>query len=226
MVIRLCVVADEGDVLREWLDAVDPLRFHFDVVAIVATVEEAQLAARGANAQTWVCRADRAPHLLASLQGQAGVVPRLVVLCADVAEASRAIGHEYQSILLDDESLWIFMAAVHAAARGQRFLSPMIIHHYHEVIADLIRPPDMEQLASLTPREVEVLLHLADGLSNAEISRRIFVSRATVSSHVLSLFRKIEVANRTEAAIFAVKNTPILRALLADGAVEPVVVER
>lgn len=53
--------------------------------------------------------------------------------------------------------------------------------------------------ASLSPREVEIVLLVADGLSNRQIARELFISEATVKSHLVHIYAKLEVDNRTGA---------------------------
>jgi DNA-binding NarL/FixJ family response regulator len=62
-----------------------------------------------------------------------------------------------------------------------------------------------EQLSGLTAREEEILKLLATGDSNREIGRRLFISEQTVKNHVASIFRKLQVNDRTKAALLAVK---------------------
>ena len=61
------------------------------------------------------------------------------------------------------------------------------------------------KLPQLTPREEEVLRLLATGETNRQIAKRLFVSEETIKTHVASIFRKLEVSDRTRAAILAVK---------------------
>jgi DNA-binding NarL/FixJ family response regulator len=68
------------------------------------------------------------------------------------------------------------------------------------------RAPDRERLAlaaQLTEREAEVLRALAEGLSNAEIARRIWISPETVKTHIKSILAKLEVRDRTQAVVWA-----------------------
>ncbi len=58
----------------------------------------------------------------------------------------------------------------------------------------------------LTPRETEVLLLIADGMNNKEIADELFISEKTVKNHVSSIFKKLNVADRTQAAIYVFKN--------------------
>ena len=62
-----------------------------------------------------------------------------------------------------------------------------------------------EQLAGLTPREEEILKLIATGESNREIGKRLFISEQTVKNHVANIFRKLQVNDRTKAALLAVK---------------------
>ena len=62
-----------------------------------------------------------------------------------------------------------------------------------------------EKLAALTPREEEILKLLATGGPNREIGRRLFISEQNVKNHVASIFRKLQVNDRTKAALLAVR---------------------
>jgi len=58
----------------------------------------------------------------------------------------------------------------------------------------------------LTPRELEVLELIAQGLINKEIAKRLFISEKTVKNHVSNIFKKLNVSDRTQAAIYAYKH--------------------
>lgn len=58
----------------------------------------------------------------------------------------------------------------------------------------------------LTPREIEVLLLIADGMNNKEIADKLYISEKTVKNHVSNIFKKLDVADRTQAAIYVFKN--------------------
>jgi DNA-binding NarL/FixJ family response regulator len=92
---------------------------------------------------------------------------------------------------------------VEAVARGEAVLDPAIQHH---VLAAVSTPQPSESPDDLTPREVEVLGLIAEGLTNTEIAERLVVSAATVKSHVNHIFAKIGVRDRAQAVVYAYAN--------------------
>ena len=65
---------------------------------------------------------------------------------------------------------------------------------------------DHDKLESLTKRELDVLKNLAVGMYNKEIATKLNISERTVKNHVSNIFKKIGVADRTQAAVFAIRN--------------------
>ncbi len=107
--------------------------------------------------------------------------------------------------LLKDSPRHDLIAAVRAAAAGDALLAPSVTRRLIEQFAR--RPPETSpspsQLASLTARERDVLLLLARGHSNAEIASVLFVSEATVKTHVGNLLAKLGLRDRVQAVILA-----------------------
>jgi DNA-binding NarL/FixJ family response regulator len=107
--------------------------------------------------------------------------------------------------LLKDSPRADLVAAVRAAAAGNALLAPSVTRRLIEVFAR--RPPETTpspaRLASLTPREREVLVLLARGGSNTEIAATLFVSEATVKTHVGNLLAKLGLRDRVQAVILA-----------------------
>ncbi len=105
------------------------------------------------------------------------------------------------------------VAAIRTVARGDAVVSPRItrrlLEEYAHQLPDLsdgarVSPGGEElEVAGLTEREHEVLLLVAEGLSNAEIAERLFVSEATVKSHVGRLLAKLGLRDRVQAVVFA-----------------------
>jgi len=109
--------------------------------------------------------------------------------------------------VLKDVPLDELARAIRSVASGDAVVSPRITRRLLDVYAT--RLPDLSgdasdpALALLTPREQEVLLAVATGLSNTEIAEKLVVSEATVKTHVGSILAKLDLRNRVQAVIFA-----------------------
>jgi two-component system NarL family response regulator len=100
------------------------------------------------------------------------------------------------------------VAAIRAAARGEGFLGPSLVGRVLEEFARVgrLRAAAKEVFAELTRREMEVLELLGKGLRNKDIAERLFLSEKTVKNHISSIFTKLQVNDRTEAALLAAKH--------------------
>jgi DNA-binding NarL/FixJ family response regulator len=94
--------------------------------------------------------------------------------------------------------------AVRAVAAGHALLAPAVTRRVIERFAGARPPADgSDRLAELTERERETLSAVARGLSNAEIAAELYVSEATVKTHVSRLLTKLDVRDRVQAVVFA-----------------------
>jgi DNA-binding NarL/FixJ family response regulator len=95
--------------------------------------------------------------------------------------------------------------AVRVVATGDAIISPSVtrtlLSHFADGQASERRRAAAERLAALTDREREVAAAIASGASNAEVATQLFMSEATVKSHVSRLFTKLDVGNRVQIAI-------------------------
>jgi DNA-binding NarL/FixJ family response regulator len=95
------------------------------------------------------------------------------------------------------------IGAVRVVAAGDALLAPSITRRVIEQFTRLPPPGGTEPPAGLTDRELEVLKLVARGLSNAEIAAELFVSDATVKSHVAHLLAKLQLRDRVQAVVLA-----------------------
>ena len=148
----------------------------------------------------------RAPAARSAGSGPA-TPPKVVMLTTfDLDEyVYEALRAGASGFLLKDSPRHDLIAAVRAAAAGDALLAPSVTRRLIEAFAR--RPPETSpspsRLASLTSRERDVLLLLARGRSNAEIAAVLFVSEATVKTHVGNVLAKLGLRDRVQAVILA-----------------------
>ncbi|MFI1195592.1 response regulator [Micromonospora sp. NPDC020750] len=118
---------------------------------------------------------------------------------------ARALGHGASGFLLKAGDPRELIAGVRAVAGGGAYLSPRIARRVIELNGARMarRPAARDRTAGLTDREREVLALVGAGLSNAEIARRLHLVEGTVKSYLTSIFTRLEVRNRVQAAILA-----------------------
>ncbi|NPA06643.1 MAG: response regulator transcription factor [Chloroflexi bacterium] len=112
------------------------------------------------------------------------------------------------SYLLKDVSPDELATAVRRAAQGEAILHPRVAARLVQEIhaARVTSEPDTPSaFEDLTERELEVLRLIAQGLSNAAIAQRLYISERTVKSHVSNILSKLHLADRTQAAVYAWK---------------------
>jgi DNA-binding NarL/FixJ family response regulator len=137
----------------------------------------------------------------------------LILTTFDLDEyAFNALRAGASGFLLKDVPPAELVGAIRTVARGDAVVSPRVTRRLLEEYANQL--PDLsggtgdgagqgEPPAGLTERELQVLLAVADGLSNAEIAERLFVSEATVKSHVGRLLSKLGLRDRVQAVVYA-----------------------
>lgn len=124
---------------------------------------------------------------------------RVVVLTSfsDRSRVTAALEAGAVGYLLKDCEPAELLAGVRAAAKGHAPIDPRVAHALLPSRTPTSDAPD------LSPRELEVLQLVAEGLANKQIARRLGIAERTVKAHVGSVFRRIGVADRTSAALWA-----------------------
>jgi len=106
-------------------------------------------------------------------------------------------------ILKDSESAEL-KRAIKTIIDGNIYVQPTLVPAYNSRMIE--RDSDREKVDLLSKREMQVLLYIANGLTNKEIADNLKISERTVKNHVSNIFKKIDVFDRTQAAVFAIKN--------------------
>jgi DNA-binding NarL/FixJ family response regulator len=136
----------------------------------------------------------------------------LILTTFDLDEyAFAGLGAGASGFLLKDVSPLELVAAIHVVAEGDAVVAPRVTRRLLDTFAHQLPqaqgsgvPDDRAaELDRLTDREREVLIAVAEGLSNAEIAQRLFVSEATVKSHVGRILTKLDLRDRVQAAVLA-----------------------
>jgi DNA-binding NarL/FixJ family response regulator len=141
-----------------------------------------------------------------------GIAPltRVVVLTisADDDDVMNAVMAGACGYLLKDSSIEDLIAGIRAAAAGESLISPQIAA---KVLQRLRSQSTNEDAAAtirteLSDREIEVLKLIANGKDNAQIARELFISPKTVKNHISNILMKLQIENRIQAAVYAVRS--------------------
>lgn len=115
----------------------------------------------------------------------------------------KAIEIGVDGYVLKDSELAVLRKAIFTIAEGDTFIQPSLAPFLKQKMAE---PEQNINEDILTKRELEVLCLIAEGMYNKEIAEKLFISEKTVKNHVSNIFKKIDVTDRTQAAVYAIKN--------------------
>jgi DNA-binding NarL/FixJ family response regulator len=200
--IRL-LVADDHPVVRDGLRAMLATQPDMELVGEAATGTEAVAQAHALRPDVVLMDLQMpdldGPAAIAALRQQTPEVRVLVLTTYGTdADITRAVDAGATGYLLKDAPREQLFGAIRAAARGESVLSPSVATR----VLGRMRAPAEE---ALSPRELEILQAVARGLSNKDIGRRLYVSEATVKTHLLRIFGKLGVDDRTAAVTVALE---------------------
>jgi DNA-binding NarL/FixJ family response regulator len=132
----------------------------------------------------------------------------VLTIASDEEIVMQAMMAGASSYLLKDASVDDLTAGIRAAAAGESSIAPPIAAKLLTRLRDGVpqRPVPRDVSAALSARQIEVLRLLAEGMGNAEIARELYISPKTVKNHIASILAKLQMDNRIQAAVYAVKS--------------------
>ncbi|XVS66588.1 response regulator [Actinosynnema sp. CA-299493] len=197
------LVADDEPLITAGIRAVLESAGDLDVVAVAGDGREAVDAARRHRVD--VALLDLAMPVMGGLAAAAALNgPRVVVLTAfgDEATVRLALRQGVDGFVLKNCAPDELIRAVRAVHAGEAYLSPAVTRHVLGMVAVDGRDEDAaRRLAVLTPRESDIVALVAEGLSNAEVGRRVHMSEATIKTYVSRILAKLGCRNRVQAAL-------------------------
>lgn len=116
----------------------------------------------------------------------------------------KAVDIGVDGYILKDSGSAELKKAINSIMEGENYIQPSLIPALNSRL--ISRDTDKEKIDSLTKRELEVLIQVANGMFNKEIATTLDISERTVKNHISNIFKKIEVSDRTQAAVFAIRN--------------------
>lgn len=116
----------------------------------------------------------------------------------------KAVDIGVDGYLLKNSGSAELIKAIDSVLKGESYIQPDLIPMLNSRL--ISKNDNQEKIDTLTRRELEVLRFVAIGMFNKEIGEEMNISERTVKNHISSIFKKIDVADRTQAAVFAIKN--------------------
>lgn len=116
----------------------------------------------------------------------------------------KAVDIGVDGYLLKESEYSELKRAIDIVMDGESYIQPRLIPALNNRL--LSRDVDKDKIALLTQRELEVLVQVANGMINKEIATSLNISERTVKNHISNIFKKIDVSDRTQAAVFAIRN--------------------
>jgi DNA-binding NarL/FixJ family response regulator len=135
---------------------------------------------------------------------------RVVVLTisADDDDVMNAVMAGACGYLLKDSSIQELIAGIRAASEGESLISPQIAAKVLQRLRAQSKDADAAETirAELSDRELQVLKLISNGKDNAQIARELFISPKTVKNHISNILMKLQIENRIQAAVYAVRS--------------------
>lgn len=132
--------------------------------------------------------------------------PKILILTVhnEIEYLIKVIDIGMDGYILKDSDSKELIRAIHSVYEGEKFIQPSMIPLLNSKL--IARDMDREKMELLSDRELEVLKLVAVGHFNKDIGKMLCISERTVKNHLSSIFKKIECTDRTQAAVFCIRN--------------------
>ena len=215
MPIRI-LIADDHQLLREGIRNFLSLEPDFEIVGEAANGEEAVTQAEALKPDVMLLDINmpKANGIEVASRLKAGC-PEVRILALTIHDDQNYMMNMIQSgaagYLLKDVEPAMMVQAIRRVAAGESYVEPSLTKKLFQGITNREehKPPPAPGVMEgdrLSAREIEVLRLIGKGMSNAEIARELYLSEKTVKNHLTNIFRKIDVTDRTQAVLFAIKH--------------------
>lgn len=128
----------------------------------------------------------------------------ILTVHSEVEYLIKAVDIGANGYILKDSGSIELKQAINIIMENDSYIQPSLLPALNSRLIN--RDIDKEKLDSLTKREIEILTQVAGGMFNKEIANNLNISERTVKNHISNIFKKIDVSDRTQAAVFAIRN--------------------
>ncbi|CDD48317.1 two-component response regulator (Extracellular proteinase response regulator) [Firmicutes bacterium CAG:534] len=128
----------------------------------------------------------------------------ILTVHSEVEYLVKAVDIGANGYILKDSGSSELKQAINVIMSGESYIQPSLLPALNSRLIN--RDVDQDKLQTLTKRELEILTQVAGGMFNKEIAVNLNISERTVKNHISNIFRKIDVSDRTQAAVFAIRN--------------------
>ncbi len=206
------LIADDHSLMRQGLKQILELENDIEVIAQASNGTEAVKLAR--ELQPDVILMDINMPEVSGLQAikelkERKSPSRIIVLTIheDREYLFKTLQMGAEGYVLKDAEPSVLIEAIRTVYKGQNYIqSNMTTELVKEFNRVTLRDKDKGEKKKLTAREIEVLELIAEGMINKEIAKQLYISEKTVKNHVSNIFKKLNVSDRTQAAIYAFKH--------------------
>lgn len=193
------VITDDHALFRQGLRSLLQLNEDVMVVADLERADELQPTLRDTPCDVLLLDLQMERSALVDIETLAGTVKVIVVTASERPEdALAAVRAGAQGVVFKRFAIETLRDAIRAVTEGHVWMPPSL----QAYLTAELRDPHRE---TLTPREREIVRHVARGLRNAEVGRKLFISEETVKTHLNNIFRKLAVRDRSELTRYAIR---------------------